>query len=254
MSGKARWEAVKNLLKIITTTALVMMIAKAIKKDSIELDLTSVNFGRIKLGNTRIDLTGGKGSIVILAARLIKNSTKVATTGLISEYGTGFGQRSRFDVLTNFLTGKLTPPMRVVFDLLKGENYKGDPITLTGELYSTGTPISLQNFINLKDDNSANAILGAILDVFGVSASTYVSGENWETNTSKRMLIFKAGVGPEKFKEFNKLYNIKFQEKVKELQNSSIFQKLSTEDKEKILTKVKEQIKTDIFNGILKLK
>jgi hypothetical protein len=74
------------------------------------------------------------------------------------------------------MTGKFTPGARILNDLLAGETFEGDVPTpkniLTGLL-----PISIQNVIDLKDNASADRVLGAILDVFGVSTSSYGASE-----------------------------------------------------------------------------
>jgi len=46
------------------------------------------------MGNTRFDITGGMGSLVTLASRLAKQSSKSSTTGIVTKFGTGYGQRT----------------------------------------------------------------------------------------------------------------------------------------------------------------
>jgi hypothetical protein len=169
----ARKQAAINLLKIVGETATVMMIAKAINPDSVEPNPTSSDYGKIKIGETRFDITGGKAAIVTLAARLIKNHSKSATTDLITPYGEGYGERSRFDAILDFLMNKVTPPISLITQWLKGETRQGEEFTIGRSVYSGFTPISLQNFIDLKDGVSADKIAGAIIDIIGISANTY---------------------------------------------------------------------------------
>ena len=175
----ARKQAGINVVKVIGETAILMMIANAIKPGSAELDPRSSDFGKIKIGNTRFDITGGAGSIVVLSARIAsalagKPAYKSTSTGKLTKLNTGeFGSRTAWDVLLDFLTNKTNPPARLLVDALKGENWIGEDITFKKELLSL-TPISIQNIIDLKDDNSVNAILGIISDALGVSANTYV--------------------------------------------------------------------------------
>jgi len=169
----ARKEAAKNVLKIVGETAVILAAADAMVPGSVEWNPKSSDFGKIKIGNTRFDVTAGKAAIVTLAARLIKNSTKSTTTGLETQLGSGYAQRTRFDVVLDFLTNKVTPPAAVVTQWLKGETRQGDEITTIESIYSGFTPISIRNFIELKDDDSASAVAGAIVDLIGVSANTY---------------------------------------------------------------------------------
>jgi hypothetical protein len=169
----ARKQAAINWIKIIGLSGLIMSIANAIKKGSAETDPTSSDFGTVKIGNTRIDYTGGARSLVTLAARIITGHYKSSTTGEIIEYGSGYGQTSRFDAFIQFLVGKETPPVSVITDFLKGKNFQGKPPTLKDEIYRAFTPISIKNTINLKDNYSADQMIGVITDILGLSSNSY---------------------------------------------------------------------------------
>lgn len=66
-----RKQAAKNLLKIATATAGILYTAEAIRPGSVDFDPRSTDFGKIKIGNTRFDVTGGMSSLVVLGARLL---------------------------------------------------------------------------------------------------------------------------------------------------------------------------------------
>lgn len=175
----ARKEAAINLLKIVGETATVMMIANALKPGSAEYDPRSSDFGDIKIGKTRFDITGGASSIVTLAARIAPvfigktAKTKDPVTGEIREYGTGFGQKSPFDAMIDFLANKTNPPARVLVDALRGRHYDYTPFEVKKSVYGATTPISIQQAISLKDNASADAVAGVIADWIGVSAHTF---------------------------------------------------------------------------------
>jgi hypothetical protein len=169
----ARREAAVNLMKIVGETATIMMISNALKPGSAEYDPRSSDFGDIKIGKTRFDITGGAGSIVTLAARLVTRKTKNPVTGEIRKYGTGFGQKSPFDALIDFLANKTNPPARVMVDALRGRHYDYTPFSPVESAYRATTPISVQQAISLKDNASADAVAGVITDWIGVSANTF---------------------------------------------------------------------------------
>jgi hypothetical protein len=169
----ARREAAINLLKIVGETAMVMVIANALKPGSAEYNLISSDFGDIKIGKTRFDITGGASSIVTLAARIITRKTKNPVTGEIREYGIGYGQKSPFDAMIDFLANKTNPPARVLVDALRGRHYDYTPFELKKSAYGAATPISIQQAISLKDNASADAVAGVIADFIGVSANTF---------------------------------------------------------------------------------
>ncbi len=241
----ARKQAATNLMKIVGITALIMMIAKAIDPDSVELDCRSADLGKIKAGNTRFDITGGAGSLLVLACRLATNSTKSTTTDIITKYGTDYGQSNRLDIIVDFLIGKTTPAMRVVIDLLQGRTFKGEAPTMKTELFGTLVPISIQNAIELKDDYSVAAVLGVIADVFGINANTYIYNTDWSQNTGVELQQFKEKVGDAEFKKANDLFNKEYNTWLQS--EYTKFKSLPDEEKKKLVAKKKDEIKQAIF-------
>jgi hypothetical protein len=247
ISPAARKLAATNLLKIVGTTAGVMMIANAMKPGSAETDPRSSDFGKIRVGNTRFDITGGAASIVTLASRLIANSTKSSTTGEVKKYGSEYGQADRLDVLVDFLTGKSAPPTRVVVDLLKGQTFEGKKPTLGNEAFKMWTPISIQNAVDLKDDNSAQAILGVILDGIGLNANTFSVTNDWSINESKATDEFRIKYGETIFKEANEKYNQEFNDWFAKVKTNSVYQGLPAEQKANVISNKKTEIKDDVL-------
>lgn len=248
ISAFARKQAAINLVKIVATSAGIMAMANAIKPGSAETDPRSTNFGKIKIGNTTFDYTGGAGSLIVLAARLASNSTKSSSTGLINQFGTGFGQQTRFDTLISFLTNKTTPPVGAIISMMKGTLPTGQKATPANLIGNLATPISIQNAIQLKDDNSAQAVLGVILDTIGINANTYVAGaSDWSLNPSKEIQAFQAKVGEAKFNEANNIYNSQVKSWMSSVKNIPRYMKLSPEEKQKVITNKKRQIRTNVL-------
>ena len=167
-----RYQASKNLLKIIAETAVVITVANALKPGSAETNSTSSNFGKIKAGKTTFDYTGGAGSLLTLASRLIRNERKSSVTGKTIPFSSGFGKQSRFDAVIDFVVNKAAPPAREVINWLRGESFGGAKWTRGGALYRMTAPIMLQNVIQLKDNASADQVAGIIADGLGISANT----------------------------------------------------------------------------------
>jgi len=225
-----------------------MMIANALKPGSAETDPRSSNFGKIKIGNTTFDYTGGAASLVVLASRIITNTRKSATTGIKTQLGSAYGQTSRFDVFLNFLEGKTTPPVSAIISWMKGKTIIGQKPTIGGTIYGAFTPISIQNAIKLKDDSSVEAVLGVILDGLGINANTYQAGVvDWGQSTGVELQQFHQKVGDAKFKEANDLFNKQVSDWFNSVKMNPRFSALSDEDKQKVITKKKEEIKDKIF-------
>lgn len=175
ISGYARKEAAKNIAGTVATTAAILYTAQQLWPDSVEWDPRSANFGKIKIGNTRFDVTGGMGSIVTLASRILTFSTKSSTSGRVSKLSTGeFNARTVVDVIDDFWQGKLAPVAGYVRDYFKGEGFDHKKFNAGKEALNLLKPMSVQNFQEMMaDPDSAPIVAGLILDGLGSGANTY---------------------------------------------------------------------------------
>mgnify|MGYP001594511972 CR=1 FL=1 len=179
-SNFVRKQAALNLLKAVSGTAAILVIAKALAPDSVEFDPRSADFGKIKVRNTRFDVTGGMASLLTLAARLASMSAKSSTTGKISTFGLRaegvpkFGEHTGKDVIYDFFENKLSPAASVMKDLYEGKDRHGKRPTVLGELSNLFEPMASSNYRELKNDpNSAPILLAMIADGLGASTNTY---------------------------------------------------------------------------------
>lgn len=175
MSSFARKQAATNLVKVIGGMALIMATAKALNPKSVELDPRSSDFGKIKIGDTRFDISGGMGSLVTLAARLLTLSSKSSTTGHVSSLTSGkYGAQTGLDVFEGFIENKLSPAAAIVKDVLQGQDFNGKKPTVGGETQNLLEPLPIQNVQEmLADPKSANVVLGTISDGLGITTNTY---------------------------------------------------------------------------------
>jgi len=82
----------------------------------VTLNPTSADFGKIKIGDTRLDPAGGFQQFLVLASRLATNEFTSSTTSNTLELGQGFGAPSRGSVTQDFLANKLHPSLRYFYD------------------------------------------------------------------------------------------------------------------------------------------
>lgn len=188
-SNFVRRQSAQNLVKMVAGTAAVLALARAADKDSVELDPRSANFGKIRIGDTRFDVTGGAASLFTLAARLASMSSKSSVTGEIKPLGGKEGQTSAKDVVYDFFENKLSPAASVVKDLLKGQDRQGKTPTLVGEARNLLEPLPVTNYLELKNDpNSAPILLGLMADALGVSVNTYPFKQSEDKRTAAEKL------------------------------------------------------------------
>lgn len=175
MSTFARKQAAMNLLKVASGMAVILGIAKAIQPQSVELDPRSADFGKIRIKDTRFDVSGGMGSLITLAARLLENSSKSSTSGNVSQLNSGkFGAATSQDVFFDFLSNKLSPAASVVKEIANRKDFNGNPVTVQGEASNLLMPLPVTNIQELLNNpNSAPFLISEIADSLGIVTNTY---------------------------------------------------------------------------------
>lgn len=259
MSGKitpfAQKQAAKNLLKAISGIAAIATIANAVKPGSVELDPRSSDYGKIKIGHTRFDITGGIGSIMTLVSRVATTSSKSSTTGQVTKLNSSkFGAKTDLDIVHDFIDNKMSPFAGFVRDKLRGEDSNGNKFTVTGGAKNLFTPIGVQNWQQMKNDpQSANKLLTVIADGLGISANTYGAkrgdAPTWEQSDGKEINAFKKAVGDAKFKKASEQYDNKVGTFMDSIVKNKEYVDLSTEDQKKVVTNEKAKIQADIFKA-----
>ena len=246
--------AAKSLLKTVIGTAAVLAMAKALVPDSVEEDRTSANYGKIKIGNTRFDVTGGMGSLITLASRLIpiawgEGTMKSSTTGIVTKLNADtFNARTGMDLFYNFFENKLSPAAGFVKDLGKGRNFQGEKPTPLTQLRDLFVPIIIQEYNELNaDPHSADILLALIAEGIGIGINTYSAEVDWDYKQGKILKQFKDKVGDTKYYEANRKFNKEWLEWFNEIVKHPKYRAMSEEDKQKTITSKKTEIKSKIF-------
>lgn len=177
-SNFVRKQATKVLAMQIAAWMATMLAAYALGIDR-EINPLSADFGKVKYKNrgiaralltvaldmvgfstqtyggmTRVDTTGGVGSLVTLANRMARWKTKSSTTGKIMPLNSGkYGSLTVGDVLDRYAEGKLKPVAGLFRDLeLRGEDYKGNKPTFLGETKQLFEPLVFSNLEEIIAD------------------------------------------------------------------------------------------------------
>lgn len=250
LGKEARTIAAFNTLKIVAGVATMLVIAKAVNPDSVEEDPRSADFGKIKVGNTRFDVSGGMSSILTLAARIALNSSKSSITDLVTELNSGkYGAPTTADTIKKFFENKLSPLASVLNDVfLEHQTRDGKKPTVANEAYNFLTPLPLSNYLELKNDpNSAPVLAALVLDGLGIGTNTYGASKDWTADEGKELKQFHEAVGDEDFKKANQEFNTRYQERLNYILKSKEYQALDNDQKGAVLKKEKASLKKDIF-------
>lgn len=175
VSTFVRKQAAINLVKTVGSIALVLTIADALNPGSVEKDPRSSDFGKIKIGNTRFDVSGGMASLLTLAMRIATGESKSSTSGRVTKLNSGkYGAPTKVDVLQTFFENKLSPTARLFNDVLKGKDFSGNKVTVGSAAKDLFTPLPVENFLETsKDPKAADMLLIMIADGVGIGTNTY---------------------------------------------------------------------------------
>lgn len=145
----------------------------ALNPDSkLESDMLSSDFGQIRMGNTRIDVTGGTRTYITALARLILRQTK-------TEYG-NIKYQSAYDTLTNFMRGKFSPTMSLAVNLAAGENLVGQPMYATlRDVFEGKTPLDKESVQKIMQETGGQIGLQTAVPMILADAYKLVEEHGW---------------------------------------------------------------------------
>ncbi len=175
----------KDLAASAGTIGGVMAGLSAVPGVVLQSDPRSSDFGKVKMGNTRLDFTAGMGGVIRLAIRLRTGEIKT-----IDDANRLMG-RDWKDEVWNYIKFKFSPPVQfgknVARPLLHGERPKdflgrdieGSAAVVTREILEQWLPLFLQDIIDAYQDQGALAAAAISLPAaVGVGAQTFdVSGQ-----------------------------------------------------------------------------
>jgi len=167
-----RKEALKSLLAFSSVIGTTIGLGKLAGADIVG-DPRSADFGKIKVGNTRLDMMGGFQQYVKLASQLI--SGKMISTTLPGKQivlGEGFRPLTRLDLVTRFFESKESPIMSFATGLARGTTSIGEDFTVWKEVRDRFVPMVIADAVEIAKDNPKLLPLSA-LGAFGVGLQTY---------------------------------------------------------------------------------
>ena len=127
------------------------------------MDPRSTDFGKLKIGNTRLDLTGGFQQYLRVATQIA--SGQVSTEGQVTN-------RNRKNTAERFGRNKLSPLAGLVVDWMADKNVLGEKFTWTDAAKDRIIPLIIQDLQELYQEDPK--MIGAIVpSMFGVGVQSY---------------------------------------------------------------------------------
>ncbi len=169
-SPVVRKEMFKSLFSVLGAGSTVLGLAK-MSGAEVGTDPTSSDFGKIKIGNTRMDIWGGFQQYVRMAAQ-IGTGKYTSTTGKITPLGEGYRPLTRYDIALRQIESKEAPILSFITALLKQQDYQGKPVNVRAEIGKRFVPMVIGDLYNIAKENP-ELLPAGLLAVFGVGIQSY---------------------------------------------------------------------------------
>ena len=141
----------------------------------VETEPTNADFGKIKIGNTRINVFGSFQSIAVLLARLWKGYITSSTTRKRMVLGEGYKPTTRLDIISRFFSMKQHPTLTFIISLLRGTDQIGRKFDWKKDALKMYIPMVFQDAYDLFKEHGATGLpfFGITLAMLGVPVQTY---------------------------------------------------------------------------------
>lgn len=134
-------------------------------------DSTSADFGKVKLGNTRLDAGGGFQQYLVALSRFIQGKTTSSTTENTRNFGEGYNAPTRGSSIAQFMVNKTHPMVHLAYDLANASQYK--PFSVGDQTIKLFAPMIASDIIQLvKEDPKLVPWLAPLIAV-GMGTQTY---------------------------------------------------------------------------------
>jgi len=238
---KVKKEAAVQSLQQIATAFSLLSIASIF--DLTDLDPRSTRFGRIQVKDEiLVDITGGNAMVAGMVAKMLSDKRYDPKLGVYKKID-GFGSKST-DILVNFLENKQAPALRIMTDLLNGEHFGGEPISVKNTSKQILLPISVEEistqFAQRNDISTALIMLmGEAIGMSTVDIRWAPRGKDWSELRKKNEVLFWKASGE---------LSEELQIRMKPLRENEAFQNQENEEKLKRLEKIAREVRKNIIS------
>lgn len=150
------------------------------EKGKVELDPRSTDFGKVKVGNTRLDPLAGLSQHIVLGARSVMGEKKTLSGEVQPIRGkeVPFGGDRWPDIVARHVRGKLHPVPSSVANLFDGTDLGGEEATVLNQAGNMVAPITyIDIWTALKEEGLDDGAALALLALLGEGIQTYKKKE-----------------------------------------------------------------------------
>lgn len=171
---QVRREYLRSALRTAGAWMSFAALGKQLGADVV-LDPTNSDFGKVKIGDFRLDPAGGFQQFLVLASRLGSNEYTSSTSGRTQEMGQGFTSQTRGSVAQNFIANKLHPSLKFLYDaMFANQNRQFGILDRTAQL---AMPMITEDLMELAKTNPLLVPFLAPLVSAGMGAQFYTGDD-----------------------------------------------------------------------------
>lgn len=243
----------KNLLKIIGSVGTLLTAYELmVPGDAAGIDPRNrKTFGKIKVGDRWIDVTGGLGGLAAFAIQFVptvhegevgwwrySENTKKWTR---SNSG-NFGEATLLDSLESFFEGKVSPPIGVIRDLLEWKTFSGDTPNFVNTATGLFFPISVEQVYSDLKDGRSDTFIAAFAEGVGLTPTDAIPG-----GYQKKWKELKTQIDSTTYNKALKEYWVEFNKQFDEIKNEDWFLEMTLEERNKEIDSLREDVAQDVI-------
>ena len=171
-SPTVRKEALKTMSSFLAGGGTILTVAK-MNGAEVGDDPTSTDFGKIKIGNTRINVFGPYQQLAVLFSRLYKGYATSSVTKRRITLGEGYKPLNKLDLISRFFEQKEHPTLSFIVDSLRGQTQVGQPFKASAEILERFIPMVLSDGYDLWKEHGNIGLLGVFPVALGIPTQTY---------------------------------------------------------------------------------
>lgn len=161
----------RDAFSFVALGSTVLGLAKLAGAD-VGDDPRSSDFGKIKIGNTRLDIWGGFQQYARMIGQMWAGEMVSSVTGRVLTLGEGYKPYTYWDIGERQFASKLSPVASFVRNMMKQQDWEGKPVTLKNEIQSRIYPLAVGDIVKVAMENPKLLPISA-LGIVGFGSQTY---------------------------------------------------------------------------------
>lgn len=166
-----RRQYLRDSLAFVGLGMTVLGLAKLAGAD-VGDDPRSSDFGKIKVGNTRLDIWGGFQQYARMMGQLVMGEYVSSITGKVMTLGEGYKPLTRKDILQRQIESKLSPVASFMNAMMTQQDWEGKPVSVKKEILARVKPLAAGDFVAVAMENPRLLPISA-LGFLGFGSQTY---------------------------------------------------------------------------------